>query len=80
MIQLNGCQKCENRTHKLFGRCRYYDQILNNLSRIDQTLCTISPISNLTTTTDEYTWINRIEFECKYFKKIAVATIEKDTT
>jgi hypothetical protein len=70
MIELNGCHKCENRIHKLFGRCRYYDQILNHLNRIDQTLCTISPLGNISTTVGEYSWISRIEFECKYFKRI----------
>jgi hypothetical protein len=70
MIELNGCQKCENRNHKLFGKCRYYNQILSSLNHIDQTLCGISPITNIKTTVDEYSWISHIEFECKYFKKI----------
>jgi hypothetical protein len=69
MIELNGCQKCENRIHKLFGKCRYYEQILSQLNRIDQVLCSISPIANMKTTVGEYAWISEIEFECKYFKK-----------
>lgn len=73
MIELNGCIKCENRIHGLFGKCRYYNQIISYLNQIDHILSSISPISGISTitnTTEQYNWISKIEFECKYFKII----------
>jgi hypothetical protein len=71
MITLNGCQKCENRVHPLFKKCKYYNQILSYLNQIDSVLLNISPRENpMPLSSNQFSWINKIEFECKYFKEI----------